>query len=1623
MAIAIVSAGIRFPGARSMDEFWTILRDGTSLLRPVSPERWPAPAETFQAREGDGIAHDRLYEVSSTRESAEGLATSQAALDGLDPLFHLTIGAGREAYFQAKRQGIEKQRMGVILGSIALPTSATAERSFNWLQSTGEIDLDRLPQNARDPRNNSPAAGTARILAEALELGGIVYTLDAACASSLYALRLACDALERGEQDFMLAGGVSRPFSLYTQIGFSSLGALSASARCSALDAEADGLLVGEGAGIFGLKRLADAERDGDEILGVIQGIGLSNDREGRLMAPSSEGQLRAMKAAYEQAGWQIDDVDLIECHATGTPLGDATEIASLQKLWEGARPEARAVLGSVKPNVGHMLTAAGAAGLAKLLLSLREKTLAPTANYHSSPERWGLAKCPFRILQKAEPWRAASGRPRRAALSGFGFGGINAHLLLEEYQAQQARPVSLPSPREVVVVAVSTIDGIHSELGEAEEDSRVSFEKTAEGDLALKSFRLAYTEFKVAPLELQEVLAQQILGLLAVDRLGLRSLAPEITKEMGCFVGLELDAATNLFASGWISQNPNELPYPTLRAPAVIGSLGSIVASRIARELRCGAASFTISAREQSGLQALATAQQQIAGGHLRGAFVLGLDLLSSGRARAQVNEEFASAYGPLADRALAFCLMEANMAKDLGLKAILRLDALETRLQGDVETGKGKNSPGLKKTKTAYYHGAADGLAAFMDHLQTAAGQDQAASFSYRGSDGSRSDVRYEFLSKINLLSAPPIAGASFEIGRWDAPFEPQGSQPDANRNESIVEQNHLLPRNPSAWLESFLAAEAAQIQSHEEFLRYRNEGDALLLKMLQEGTSFAEAEGTPKLQAMEERQKQTSYPLYDYAACREFARGSIAKVFGSSFAEVDSFPTRVRLPDDRLLLCQRVMALEGDPKSLGSGRIVTEHDVLPGAWYLENGQMPTSIAVESGQADLMLAAFLGADFHTRGEAVYRLLDARVSFHRHLPRVGETVRYHIQIKRFFEQGGLLFFHFGFEAEIAGEAFMSMSDGCAGFFTQAALDAGRGVKRSPLQLKPSPGKRVGGFKPFPPQTRLQLSDSAVDAIRRGDYAAGFGPSFAGLPIKNPAGLPDQELRLVQRIVELDPEGGRYGCGRIVGEADIEPEAWFLTCHFIDDQVMPGTLMYECCLQTLRILLMRLGWVAEAEDFRCEPLKGLWSQLKCRGQVLSSTQKVRYDIEIKEIGYGPHAYVICDALMSADGREIVDISDMSLSLPDCNETSFATTWSQQTQPAYANSHIEAFAAGNPSDCFGEVYADFDTRRKIARLPRAPYKFLDGISWVNGPFMEQHVGTQLSAFYEPPLDAWYWEAGGGGLLPFAVLVEIALQPCGFMAAYMGSALLSAADLSFRNLGGEAKLFQEIHAGSGTLWTDVRCSKISRNGDMILQDYHFSVRNVSGVVYEGTTSFGFFTREALGQQVGLRQQQRWQEPQIPIDQAYPEHPALPRAPLLMVESLARTSAPAGRYEQGIIYGRQPVRKGEWFFAAHFYQDPVMPGSLGLEALEQVLKAEAQGIWPDVRAWTLALAQVHRWTYRGQVLPSAQELNYEVHIKAIDHNAQSLKADAWLYCDGLAIYALEDFVLQPELQSSAK
>ncbi|UCD79375.1 MAG: hypothetical protein JSW26_28925 [Desulfobacterales bacterium] len=2378
--IAVVGMAGLFPGAVNLDLFWQNIINKVDAVGEADANRWQVDPGSMVSR---GFQPDKAYSkycclLPDFIFDPSGLALDEGLITALDPLYHVVLHVGREALAGIPQSSLNRHRTGVVLAAIALPTDATSTITRKVLGTALE---EKLFAGAADYKKSTDVQFFSRyhylagrvtslpgaVLAKALGLGNGTYTLDAACASSLYAVKLACDELHAHRADAMLAGGVSRPDCLFTQVGFSQLRALSPSGRCAPFDESADGLVVGEGAGMVVLKRLADALRDKDSIYGLIHGVGLSNDMRGTLLAPDSEGQLRAMRKAYDFCGWSPHDIDLIECHGAGTPLGDLTELNSLRNLWQDSGwEEYQCRIGSIKSMIGHLLTAAGAAGMIKTLLALQHKTLPPSLNFQRAPQNSPLYNGPFRVQTEPETWhRNRDHQPRRAAVSAFGFGGINAHMLLAEYdensefgsRKSEGRKLKIdskkPDPRVYELsdrqfeFAGKPAEAIpHSAFRTPNSDIAIIGMEAAFGSVAsLRAFQelifngesnfrdrpplrwkecdpvanaclsnrylsggfcekiaVAANEFRIPPKEIPDILPQQLL-MLKVAAGAMRDAGLPLRKdrpEMGAIIGIDFEFESTSFHLRWHLkkmlaewmeklgrtfqeaeddtwlESIKEACSPPLTATRTIGALGGIVASRIAREFRFGGPSFVVSCEDAGGLKALEIGvralQQDEADAFLIGAVDLSGDVRNiilanqvrpySRKGQIQPFDQDADGTLPgegaaalvikrldraIADgdriysvikgigcasgggidlstptseaygRSLKNCCQDAdtapaaisfvethgsgNPAED-DLESIALHEVFGGRQDpcavGSVKanighTGAASGLAALVKTSLSLYHEIMPPLINFItprnsqwlkedfhfpmypqywlrnrcdgtrkalvgsmtpdgncmhvmlegyDYESTGEGQppilqkvalekkrplglqafglycvegntrkallegldllDQhieyfmatsavangpskpatveeaartwhaanrlnpalkyavsiaAADFSNLKnwiatakeavlSDsplkmGSNGGVRYsphplghkgklayvfpgsgshylgmgrdigvhwplilhemdvetlrlktqmlpdcyipwrvswapgwqqEAYNKIisdplhmifgqvvhggmmaNLMrhfGIQPSAVIGYSLGEstgyfamnvwpergemlkrmqatnlfttelagpcnaarqaWGIPSnedvlwrvavvnrsadavgrildryptirlliintpeecviggrlpdvkaaiqdlkceaiflqgvvtvhcdalkpvtdayrdlhvfptrQPEGirfyscalgrayeltSEKAANSilnqalhgfdftatvnqahrdgvriflelgpyssctrmiNRILQDKPHLaistcvqgekdyitiikvlgaliaermevdlemlydpgayppalnepvaeFPQEqisviiggkaPSPSLSDFsdkrqktesrmpkpveddhghashagiselieTANRVAQstAEAHQKFLELSEEitrsyaetfnlQTRLLEHAMETGEDVISAparktavswrdHSDPAASRLPSSSPDTrhSVPAFDRTACLEFAIGSAAKVLGPEFADVDRYAARVRLPDEPLMLVDRIISVEGEKGSLGSGRIVTEHDVMPDAWYLDGGHAPVCISVEAGQADLFLCAYLGIDLKVQGRRTYRLLDATVKFHRELPLPGETVRYEIEIEKFIRQGDTYLFLFHFKGFIGDTPLITMTNGCAGFFTEEEVKNSGGIVLTQEDRRPVAGKRPSNWQEFVPLDRASYDDMSVEALRQGNLSDCFGNDFKGISLPHDLRLPGGRMKLIDRIVSLDPSGGRFGLGLIQSEADIHPEAWYLTCHFIDDMVMPGTLMYECCAHTLRVFLQRIGWVTEKSGVFYEPVRQIEATLKCRGPVTPQTRRVIYEVEIKEIGYRPAPYVVADAYMYADGHRIVYFRDMSMQMSNITRDEIESIWRERRTRQMAASarsaksvlfdrpHMLEFAAGQPSGAFGHAYEPFDRQRFIARLPQPPYLLIDRIvkaepeAWVLKP------DGWIEAECDVDPAAWYFRAERTPAAPICILLEIALQPCGWLAAYLGSALRSQNDLRFRNLGGNATLHGEVRPDTGLLTIKTRLTKASEAADMIIEHFDFEVHRRDRKIYTGNTYFGFFTQEALARQEGIRDADKQAyfaehdklrtsavQDFVDYPPLHPQDPAsvaatalaLPAKAIRMIDRIEAYLPDGGSKGLGFIRGTKKIDPQEWFFKAHFYQDPVCPGSLGIESFIQLLKFVACERWPQLansHRFGLVTGAEHSWIYRGQILPANRQVTVEAEITNIaDTPDPGILADGFLKVDGLYIYQMKNF-----------
>ncbi|MGW0783308.1 SDR family NAD(P)-dependent oxidoreductase [Streptomyces sp. NPDC002913] len=480
--VAVVGVGAVVPGATDAAGYWRIVTGGRDLMTEVPPSRWrvedhydpdPAAPDKTYARRGAFLPEVDFEPMAYGVPPSNLPATDTSQLLALMVADQVLADAGGTT-------GLDRERTGVVLGAAALellPHMYGRTQRPLWLAGLRESGLgeaeaqavcDRI--SARfEPWRESTFPGllgnvVAGRIANRFDLHGVNHTTDAACASSLAALSTAVAELALGRADLVISGGVDTGNDIGMFLCFSKTPALSPSGDCRPFSTSADGTMLGEAVVMYALKRLSDAERDGDRIHAVIRGIGTSSDgRSTAIYAPLPDGQARALRRAYEEAGYGPETVELVEAHGTGTKAGDTAELAALGEVFGASgRPDGQwCAIGSVKSQIGHTKCAAGAAGLLKAVMALHHKVLPPTVKVDRPNPAAAAPDGPFYVNTETRPWVRPAGHPRRASVSSFGFGGSNFHVTLEEYVPSARGRAALrhrSAPSELVLLSGASV-------------------------------------------------------------------------------------------------------------------------------------------------------------------------------------------------------------------------------------------------------------------------------------------------------------------------------------------------------------------------------------------------------------------------------------------------------------------------------------------------------------------------------------------------------------------------------------------------------------------------------------------------------------------------------------------------------------------------------------------------------------------------------------------------------------------------------------------------------------------------------------------------------------------------------------------------------------------------------------------------------------------------------------------------------------------------------------------------------------------------------------------------------------------------------------------------------------
>ncbi len=774
----------------------------------------------------------------------------------------------------------------------------------------------------------------------------------------------------------------------------------------------------------------------------------------------------------------------------------------------------------------------------------------------------------------------------------------------------------------------------------------------------------------------------------------------------------------------------------------------------------------------------------------------------------------------------------------------------------------------------------------------------------------------------------------------------------------------------------------------------------------------------------------------PRFDRGELEIHAGGRISEIFGSPFAAQDRYARQVRMPLPPLLLADRVVGLAAEPASMGKGTIWTETDVTWDSWYLHQGRMPAGVMIEAGQADLMLISYLGVDLLNRGERVYRLLGCELTYHGDLPRAGETLRFGIHLDGHAAQDAVRLMFFHYDCTNGDRLQLTVRKGQAGFFTDAELAASAGCLWSPETQAIVPEPRLSPLAVGCGKNRFDRGD--LDAFARGDAFACFGPGFerAQTHTRSPR-IQEGRMLLQDRVTDLDVAGGPWRRGYLRAELDVHPDLWFFDGHFKNDPCMPGTLMFEGCLQAMAFYVAALGFTLPRDGWRFRPVPDLPYQLQCRGQVTPSSRRLVTEVFVEEVVDGPVPTLYADLLCTVDGLKAFHARRVALELvPD---------WPLEAMPAllaeaaadrrptaeaggfrFDQASLLACAWGKPSKAFGPIYTRFDGPGRVARLPGPPYLFMSRVTAVDGPIGVMKPGATVTVEYDVPPDAWYFAENGYRTMPFAVLLEAVLQPCGWLSSYVGSALSVDEELGFRNLDGTGTLLGEVFPDTGTLTTRVKLNTVSATGTMIIESFEVTCFAGERPVYEMKTVFGFFPPAALANQAGLPvldvHRELLERPSDflvdltvrPPEFFDPRRPRLAGPMLLMLDRVDGLWPAAGKAGLGQMRAVKDVDAGEWFFKAHFFQDPVQPGSLGIEAMIQALQffmlqaGMDEGIAAP-RFEKIGMETELTWKYRGQVLPHHRTVQTTIEITAAGRDERGAWAtcEASLWSDGRRIY----------------
>ncbi|MDX2163345.1 MAG: PfaB family protein [bacterium] len=1831
--IAIIGMACLFPGAASPAAFWDNLVNGINASSLAGAAQFGVdPAVYYDPQRR---THDTTYALRGGF-----IHTPIPIPPGMDKAGGWALYTAREALHDSGyADRVELfARCGLILGNLSFPT----QESHNLIAPLYDTALEnalgdllgrndfRLSQAHRAPSGFEALRSPAAAVAEALGLGGTHFCLDAACASSLYAVELASAYLRTGQADLMLAGAVSAADPLFVNMGFTHFGAYPDQGASRPLDTHSEGLIAGEGAGMLILKRYADAVRDGDRIYAIVAGAGLSNDGRGKHpLTPNSRGQILAFQRAYSD---QIDPaaVQYIECHASGTPLGDKTELQSMDEFFGGAAH--MPLIGSVKANHGHLLTVAGLASLLKVILSMGHAQIPATIGIeHPLTSRYfGAAQ----IVRANTPWPQPV---KTAGVNAFGFGGVSAHLIVQNPAAAGA-PEPAPQPAEKPRLAIVGMDAHFGRVEGLEAFAQTLYDggqhfiplppkrwkglaENAPNGAYIESFEIDFLRFKFPPKDDDQPTPQHLLLLKVADNAvqdaGLREdanvavivvLGTELSlHQYRSRLDLSWQMKDSLQAHGFdlaadaddLERTVKDAISPPAQVNQYTSYIGNIVSSRVSALWNFSGPAFTMTAAENSVYKALEVAQILLTDLALE-AVVIGAVDLAGGveqvelrRAQHPINsgtptlsfDRHADGW-MVGEGAGAVVLKRAADAADQQVYA--RLESVIVRTGHDAEAVNGAAraalaEAGIDAGQVGVVEASASGIAA--EDAAEIAGLTRAYTRQAQPFTTALSSVKVNIghtgaaAGMASLIKAALCLQRRFIPGvpRWTAPHDPaawhesafyvtdesrtwfsprgqprhaalNGLSDDGTCAHVILSDHGVKPKTSAdarylarkafylfpvdaddretligrlrALHQAIQAGEPLAQAAHDTFARYGGGRYAAAIVGRDRDMLIRELDQALKgIPAAFDKGTDWYTPAGSaFSAAPLGAGGGIAFVYPGAFnsypghgrdwlhlfpTELDQvaaqsadlgdqvserllYPRTLAAPDRAAIREQRAR-LTGNPRAMMESGTVFSVLYTHVMRQIFKVQPHVTFGYSLGETSMLWAMDVWRDT----PKARALLHESPLFHHRLAGRKDAVR---------EAWGLPA-HAGDEfwvSYVIAAPAPAVIDEIAQE-TRVYLTHINTPKECVIAGEPGAVERViarlGGEAVRAPFETVIHNDTITS-----EYAAFYHlyhqrvhDSAGSITFYSAADY--EPLRLEDDLVARSM--ARVSCKqidfpRLIQRAYRDGARIFIelgpgsTCtRWISDTLrMEGREHLAVSIDTLRLddhtalikMLAKLVSHRVPLDLAClyasdAPAVGrrLPRTITLGGEpiqsvILSDENRRRFGSGDTTIPHEPPAAVPeLDAMpaLAAQGDHAALLGTRLAALrqfgaaliaqvqnpgalaerppipavsapaaPRFTEAPKVRTRYTPRPALFSTADIDQFARGSIKACFGPEYAIYDDKR-APRIPNTDLMLISRIVEIDAERLVTRTGSGMTAEYDVPADLWFYRDQPYPFTPYSMLMEMALQPCGFLSAYMGPTLdFPDIDFYFRNLDGQGKLLREVDLRGRTLVNRVRLLSSTILQGIIIQKYGFDMMLDGDSFYVGSSTFGYFTLQALSSQAGLdmgKPPTRWHQanPSAALIDSQPPHSpaadsrhwmALPVGQLAFLDE-ALIDVRGGKHGLGYIYGVNHVQPSKWYFKCHFHDDPVMPGSLGLETVTQAIQAFAlqANLQQGMVAPRFGLVEDHQmvWKYRGQVLGESDAVHVEVHIVAVERQADDvvIRADASLWKDALRIYEFKN------------